>query len=219
MSSGTPSASRPRQTFDIKVEVLARIYAKALLGAAKDAGVLDQVVSDLAEIVHDLFNGHPELEGQILDLLHANARVPDDEKDRMLDKMFGGKIHPILMNFLKVVTRHQRGIYLRAIESELVKLAEEAKGRVRVEIRTAVPLEDEGLIEAIRTGVLRRFGEPQLIKSTDPALIGGIVIRVGDTVFDGSVATELKRIREQLLHRSVHEIQSRRDRFGSAEGN
>lgn len=215
----SPNASPKRQSFDIKVEVLARIYAKALLGAAIQAGVADQVVSDLAEIVHDLFNGHPELEGQILDLLHFNARIPDSEKDAMLDKMFGGKVHPILLNFLKVVTHHQRGIYLRAIEAELVKLFEESRGRVRVEVRTAERLEDEGLIEAIRTGVLKRFGEPQLIKVTDPALIGGIVIRVGDTVFDGSIATELKRIREQMLHRSVHEIQSRRDRFGSAEGN
>jgi F-type H+-transporting ATPase subunit delta len=213
------NAGPKRQSFDIKVEVLARIYAKALLGAALEAGVADQVVADLAEIVHDLFNGHPELEGQMLDLLHANARVPADEKDKVLDKMFGGKVHPLLLNFLKVVTRHQRGIYLRAIESELVKLFEESRGRVRVEVRTAVRLEDEGLIEAIRTGVLKRFGEPQLIKVMDPALIGGIVIRVGDTVFDGSLATELKRIREQMLHRSVHEIQSRRDRFGSAEGN
>jgi F-type H+-transporting ATPase subunit delta len=45
------------------------------------------------------------------------------------------------------------------------------------------------------------------------------VLRVGDTVYDGSVATRLARIRDQMIDRSVHEIQSGRDRFGSAEGN
>jgi F0F1-type ATP synthase delta subunit len=53
----------------------------------------------------------------------------------------------------------------------------------------------------------------KLSEKLDPALLGGLVIRVGDTVFDGSVRTRLRRIREQLLQRSTHEIQSRRDQF------
>jgi F-type H+-transporting ATPase subunit delta len=62
-------------------------------------------------------------------------------------------------------------------------------------------------------------GQPVLVVNTRPELIGGIVLRVGDTVYDGSVATRLARIRDQMIDRSVHEIQSGRDRFGSAEGN
>ena len=53
----------------------------------------------------------------------------------------------------------------------------------------------------------------------DPDLIGGIVLRVGDTVYDGSVATQLEQLREQMIDRSVHEIQSRRDRFRHSDGN
>ena len=52
-----------------------------------------------------------------------------------------------------------------------------------------------------------------------PSLIGGVVLRVGDTVYDGSVARQLEQVREQMIDRSVHEIQSRRNRFGHSAGN
>ena len=57
---------------------------------------------------------------------------------------------------------------------------------------------------------------PMLEKQVHPELIGGIVLRVGDRVYDGSIATQLERMREKMITRSVHEIQSRRDRFSSA---
>ena len=62
-------------------------------------------------------------------------------------------------------------------------------------------------------------GEPQLESAVRPELIGGVVLRVGDTVYDGSVARQLEQVREQMITRSVHEIQSRRDRFRHPGGN
>ena len=59
-------------------------------------------------------------------------------------------------------------------------------------------------------------GEPIIQWVTDPDLIGGAVLRVGDTVYDGSVAGQLEQLRQQILERSVHEIQSRRDRFSNS---
>jgi F-type H+-transporting ATPase subunit delta len=62
-------------------------------------------------------------------------------------------------------------------------------------------------------------GEPEIVRMTDPNLIGGIVLRVGDTVYDGSVATRLSKVRGQMINRSIHEIQRRRDRFSHTAGN
>jgi len=61
-------------------------------------------------------------------------------------------------------------------------------------------------------------GEPVLERRVDPSLIGGIVLQVGDTVYDGSVASQFERLRAHMLDQSVHEIQSRRSRIaiGSA---
>ena len=56
-------------------------------------------------------------------------------------------------------------------------------------------------------------GEPLVEQVVDPTVIGGAVLRVGDVVYDGSVANQLQILRQQMIDRSVHEIQSRRDRF------
>jgi F-type H+-transporting ATPase subunit delta len=61
--------------------------------------------------------------------------------------------------------------------------------------------------------------EPVLVPRVDPHVIGGVVLRVGDTVYDNSVATQLQRLSGQIISRSVHEIQSRRDRFSYPAGN
>ncbi len=61
--------------------------------------------------------------------------------------------------------------------------------------------------------------EPLLTRVVDPELIGGAVLRVGDTVHDGSIANQLEKLRQQMIDRSVHEIQSRRDRFRDPAGN
>jgi F-type H+-transporting ATPase subunit delta len=61
--------------------------------------------------------------------------------------------------------------------------------------------------------------EPIVIPSVDERLIGGLVIQVGDTVYDGSLRTRLKNLRQRLREGYLNEIQSRRDRFSHSEGN
>ena len=92
-------------------------------------------------------------------------------------------------------------------------------GRRRVEVRTAAPL-DDGLASRIRDHLRGMLSfEPELVSTIDPDLIGGLVVRIGDTVYDGSVSSQLEQIREKMIHRSVHEIQSQRDRFSHTDGN
>ena len=62
-------------------------------------------------------------------------------------------------------------------------------------------------------------GEPDIRTCVDPETIGGIIVRVGDTLFDASIATQLKNVRQQMIDRSAHEIQSRRNSFSNTEGN
>jgi F-type H+-transporting ATPase subunit delta len=83
-------------------------------------------------------------------------------------------------------------------------------------VSTAEPL-DAAAEQKIAQEIQSRIGMvPVLEKQIHPELIGGIVLRVGDRVYDGSIATQLERMRENMITRSVHEIQSRRDRFSSA---
>jgi F-type H+-transporting ATPase subunit delta len=61
--------------------------------------------------------------------------------------------------------------------------------------------------------------EPDLIETVDPDLLGGLVVQVGDLLYDASVRTQLDHIRNQLTERSSHEIQAGRDRFCTDDGN
>ena len=82
-------------------------------------------------------------------------------------------------------------------------------------MRSAVPL-DEGQLERLRQELRADFRrEPILTAVVDPELLGGLVVRVGDWVYDASVRTRIETVRNQLIERSSHEIQLGRDRFSS----
>ncbi|HEX7379840.1 MAG TPA: FoF1 ATP synthase subunit delta, partial [Pirellulales bacterium] len=118
-----------------------------------------------------------------------------------------------------VVAAHGRGGFLRAIRKAVRDLLDERAGRVRVQVTTAAPIDGE-LTERIQNQLKSMLGgEPVLSKKVDPDLIGGLVFRVGDTVYDGSVATRLARVKSQMIDRSIHEIQRRRDSLSPPTGN
>ncbi len=120
-------------------------------------------------------------------------------------------------NFLLVLNNHDRLELIRPIRRALHDLHDERAHRLRVHVFSAIDLPDEyqnRIAEAIR----QRFSlEPVLELHTDPALMGGIMIRIGDKVYDATVRTKINNLRIQLIASSSHEIQSRRDRFSSAE--
>lgn len=201
------------QAIDVGAQQVAALYAKAFLAAAEKSHQTDALVQELAGLA-DLFGQQPDFAAVL-----ASALVSQEEKSQLLDKVLGGKVSDTLLDFLKVLSRHERLDLVRPIEREVVRMHDELRGRVLVHLRTATPVQD-GLSQSLRNSLGKLFGgEPKIEAEVDPALIGGIMLRVGDTVYDGSLATQLEQVREQMITRSVHEIQSRRDRFRHSGGN
>jgi F-type H+-transporting ATPase subunit delta len=199
---------------DVGVEQVADVYAEALLGAAENAGCTAELLEEFDLLVSDLLGRYPKLEAIL-----GSVLVSHEEKAGILDRVVGPRASPLLVNFLKVVSRHGRLDYLRAIRRQARLLYDQMRGRVRVQLTTATPLSDalaSRIAESLRTVV---GGEPVLRRVTDPKLIGGAVVRIGDTVYDSSIANQLRTIRQQMIDRSAHEIQSRRDRFRDPAGN
>ncbi len=193
---------------------LGAIYADALLAATEKAGQTEEVLAELDSFVHEILDDHPKFEA----ILNSGI-VSSDEKKQIIERAVGGKVSALLSNFLKVLAAHARLNAIRVIQRVAHDRLNTLRGRVRVDVTTATPL-DESLTNQLKErlrGMLKR--EPVLTSHIDPEVIGGLIVRVGDTVYDGSVATELDRLGGQIVHRSVHEIQSRRDRFSYPAGN
>ena len=192
---------------------IAALYAQALLDAGEQAGQTEALLAELDSFIKDVLDVFPRLE-EVL----ASHIVSHEKKEPLLDRVLGSQASPLMLNFLKVLSRRGRFDVIRGVCRAAHDAYGEMRGRVKVQVKTAVPLEGE--IATTLEAQLRTMlgGEPQLERVTDPRLIGGIVLRIGDTVYDGSIATQLHRIQGQLLDRSIHEIQSRRDRFGDPTG-
>jgi F-type H+-transporting ATPase subunit delta len=199
---------------DVGVERVADVYAKALLDSAEKQGQSEAVLEEFGALIDEVLNAHPAL-----DSILTSALISHDEKSGILDRILKPQVSPLMLNFLKVVSNHGRLDCLRAIHHQARDLFDTMRGRVRVRLTTAEPIDDAlvgQLMERLRTVA---GGEPVLERVVDPSLIGGAVLRVGDTVHDGSIANQLENLRQHISDRSAHEIQSRRDRFRNTTGN
>jgi F-type H+-transporting ATPase subunit delta len=121
-----------------------------------------------------------------------------------LEKQWRPKLGASVYGLLMVLLRRRRLDHLVSVADEFHKLAEEAQGIVRATVRSAVPFTDaqaDRLAKALGRRTGRRI---VLARETDPAVIGGAVVALDHQVIDGTLVTELWRIRRQLLHARVH---------------
>ena len=187
------------------------MYAKALLGAAFTAGQAAAVVEELDSFVDDVLDRLPIFEATL-----ASPRVPAEAKLALLDKGLAGRMSDTLLTFLKVVCRHQRFDCMRAIRRAAWHLWNQWEGRVDVWVRTPTPLSAE-MHELMTRRLESLLGKQvNLVVQDDESLIGGMVVRVGDMVYDASVANELNRLRESAAEMVVHAVRKSLDRFASS---
>ena len=199
---------------DAGVEHIADVYAKGLLAATERAGQTAAVLDEFDAVMTEVIGSFPKLEAVLDSIL-----VLPEEKVALIDKTLGGRVSPMLVNFLKVVARHGRLDCLRAIHCQTHAAYDKLRRRIPVRLTTAEPISADmaaRIVESLR-GKLE--GEPIIEQLVDPSLIGGAVLRVGDIIYDGSIANQLINLRQKMSDRSVHEIQSRRDRFRNSAGN
>ena len=201
-------ANSQTATFDTGKQRIGALYAKALLGAAEKAGQTDLVVEELESLVADVLNKLPKLDASL-----SSPRIDASAKDQMLDKAFSKKMSLTLLNFLKVVARHGRLDCLRVMAKAARHQLNELRGRIEVLLRTAAPVNNQ-VRDAIIARLKAMLGrEVVLIPKVDPEMLGGVIVRIGDTLYDGSVATQLALMREAAVEKTAAAIRDSQTRF------
>lgn len=201
------------ETADIGKQQVGKVYAKALIGAAEKSGKTDDVVDELDSLVEDVLQKFPGFESTI-----GSPRLSPDEKNAMIDRVFSSQASDELKTFLKVLCQHERLDCLREISAEAKKIRNTLRNRIPVEVTTAHQLSDEENAKITHELQVKLSAEIELNHKIDEDIIGGIVVRVGDQVVDGSVRSKLEQMRASSVQRVVEQIHdsNKNSRFASS---
>jgi F-type H+-transporting ATPase subunit delta len=179
---------------------VARRYAQAFFAIAQEKNSVDKLEAELKEIV-DTINSTDELK-KVMD----HQLVSPEEKKAIINKIFSQDMSEITVNFLNIVIEKYRATYISAIYEEFISYANTNRNMVDAEIKTAVQTNDADL-ENIKARLSAVTGKTvRLQAKVDPSLIGGVVVRIGDKVIDGSIAARLAKLKDNLLQIEVKEI-------------
>jgi F-type H+-transporting ATPase subunit delta len=170
-------------------------YARALFDVAQKEAEIQQVGRELSAFAA-VVAGHETLSRAL-----TNPAVPAPRKRAVVQDLLarGGAVSPVVSKVLLMLAERDRLALLPQIDAAYqARLMEHAKV-VRAELTTAVPL-PEDRVAALRNGLASVTGqEVQLETKVSPSIIGGAVARIGSTVYDGSVTTQLQKVKERLV--------------------
>ncbi len=192
MSTTAPDVTET--VFDDKSLQVARSYAEAIVNVAAKSNEVESIVGELEEIDRDL----RVLDRRLYSYLGSTS-VPAESKAKVLEEGLGGRASATVVRFLQVLNAHGRLGLLQAVSSEARAIWDRKQNRKPVTIQSAVELDDSQKA-AIHDKVARMIGAtPILSYQVDPSLIGGLVIQVGDDLYDASIRTKLRLMRSRLI--------------------
>lgn len=175
--------------FDSEEEHVGEVYAKALLGVARKSSNTDELLNQFQTVVEEVFLKNPKLEAAL-----NSPKLSLEQKESLLDKILGAHVDATLLKFLKVLCRRQRLNFVRGIQRSITEFRDEELGRVRVLVTSAIELSSQE-VDGIRGQLKAKLNrEVSVVTKVDPSIIGGLVLRIGDTVFDGSVTGKFDQL-------------------------
>ncbi len=174
-----------------KAEIV-RGYAQAMLMVSAGEDLLDQVEQELTQFKEVL-----QKNSSVLEFL-KDPKVAPEGKEKAVAEIFGGEVSQITLHQAALAIGQGRGALLLDIIEAFFRLASESRKKATAEVVTAVALTEETgkKLEEVLSGLI---GEAVFLKKTvDPSLLGGLVVRVGERIIDGSIRGQLLRMREGM---------------------
>jgi F-type H+-transporting ATPase subunit delta len=171
-------------------EAIARRYAQAYFDLAQAAGAVDAWGSELSRVAEALSDDEV---ARALD----NPRLRVTQRAELAAALLEGT-RKEAGNLVRLLVERNRGAALPQVVAHYQRLADRASGVTRAEVTTAVPVDDATAARIRHTLSDRIGGAVETTVAQDPEILGGLVIRIGDRVIDGSVRTRLQQLRTAL---------------------
>jgi len=191
-------------------DALAKVYARSLFELAMDAGGTEKLmeVADELEQICELAR-----EDKKMNLFLTSPVVDVKARGKALSAIFTNRITDLTLKFLLVLNNKGRLDRLESIETAFDQLVQEAFGRIEVDVITPVAIDAE-LMATIKEKISTVLGkEPVLHPYVDESLLGGIKLRIGDQLIDGSVQTRLRKLSEELKNNGSAAVRERFESF------
>lgn len=171
---------------------VARRYAEAFFGLAREANSIDQFQQEL-EIIISALDQSPELKNYLGHLL-----VPIREKKEIVAQIFADKISQLTMNFLDMVLDKRREGYLHVIVEEFKAMADETRNITKADLISARAIADDEVQDLAGRLSASTGKTVKLNQVVDESLLGGVKLRIGDRIIDATIAKRLELLKEQL---------------------
>lgn len=176
-------------------DAIAKVYAKSLFELCEQAGGRDKAEETLGELENILEIAR---ENPTFSEFLATRVIPVESRDKSLVSILEGKASDLSLRFLRLLNRKGRLGHLPPIVASFETLVQDAFGRVEVDLYTADAL-DESAKSAFRDTLAAKLGKDIILHTyTEPSMLGGVKLRIGDRLVDDSLATQISRMRDRL---------------------
>lgn len=178
----------------MSIETVARRYGTALADVVLKTGETETVKAELRSW-EEMMAGNADLQSAF-----GNPAIAHADKEKVLESLIS-RTNPsrTTANFLRVLLRNSRLTELAEINDKFATVLEERSGRVSAEVISARDL-SEGQKQELRANIEKLTGKQVDLRfAIDPSIIGGVVTRIGSTVYDGSVKTQLENLKQELI--------------------
>ena len=174
------------------IDVIANRYAEALFQLSEEENITKEIYNELHDVVEVIKNNKE------LDNVLKSPLVAKNEKTQLIEALFNNKINNDLKNFLKILVEKGRISSLKSIELTFKELLNDKHNIIEGTVISAVALTAEKVKELEETLSKKYNKNVTLENEVDQSILGGVLVRLGNTQIDGSVKTRLNNIKDQL---------------------
>jgi len=167
-------------------------YAKALLSLAIENNILDEAYQDM-KLVKQVFSYDKELK-----IVLKSPIIREGKKQGILSRIFEGKVHPLIMHYMRIIARKRRASLLDGISSQFINVYKAHLNIEPVNVTTAFPV-DHSLREKVLAVAHKLTTKTiEFQEKVDPEIIGGFILDLGDRRYDASIKRKLSEFRKHL---------------------